>query len=193
MRLRKLLTVGIGICLTALLCINVHASQDMNLSLTVRQEFLVENAKESQVDQKTFYTFTSMDEPEKDLKFTLDGNDSYEVPLHFQHAGVYQYQLLPQVEEKENYTYDAQPYTIVVYVNRTVDGLEGQIVVKNTANKKVGEIIYQNAYRGPEVPVAPEKNDSAATSDQSNVGMYAMTTILSGLILFLCGKNHRRA
>lgn len=210
MRRSRQITI-LCILLLGLLCFPVKqafaASNVVEVPLTVKQHFVVENAA-PEMDFTGNYELCALDTEVPMPETAQDGKDSFSIIgeeakttllLHYTHAGVYQYQLKQTTIKKEHYQYDKSHYRITVYVKNGEDGqLIPQVIVKKNGGKKCGELQFQNTYIGEQMRPSPSEkpensvisNKPVKTGDNTHLMLYLLSATMSLLLmLFLIRRK----
>lgn len=177
----------------------VYASErTVQISLPVKQIFTVENAGSASVDQTVDYTFEAVSEnapmPEKSQNkqygFSMQGNQQqFDIPLSFEHGGIYTYKLSVNNKDDGGYHYDKTCYVVTVYVQNEADRLTTQVIVENGKQEKSEEIRYQHTYQASVQPNSGVGGPTK-TGDSGN-GMLWFGLILSciGMLAVLMVKK----
>lgn len=141
---RKVMTMVLACFMMVFLAHPTYASENNSVSLDVKQ---VSNLK-----KKIKYTISSDDQTKH---FSLRGNGSHTLTLHYNHAGRYAYTLQSLQTKKV--------YHITVLVKNQQDTLIPETFVENNNGEKTDEIVY--TYNNKKVPT-----NQTATSNSSESG-----------------------
>jgi len=115
--------------------------------------------------------------------FKLDGKDQINIYVDYAHAGFYQYQIEPVIsKEYTGYTYDKSVYVANVHVKNSSQGLETTVVITNSDDEKIENIVYQHTYE-------VEDNGLVKTGDDARPMMYAILCCASMLVFFVVIKR----
>ncbi|MGN0324607.1 MAG: hypothetical protein ACI4DZ_16005 [Oliverpabstia sp.] len=193
------------LCLTFLSVKKADAAEyGEEVTLTVSQIFDIENNTSSDVDQNCRYELEGLTAesivPEGEEAFVLAGSQSHTIRFRFVHGGLFEYRLRAVNDKKENYSYDTSVYTIEIYVlNKESGGLDFQVIVKNEAGEKCGELEFTHRYKASKKPVGlsntkPESENpgsytSVKTGDESRVGFYFSFMAAAMIIILFCVKK----
>lgn len=207
---KRIIPVILILGIWLMLAQTVAAAQGTELTLTVWQEFELLDQNTAKFNNTGTYQFSPVSPeapmPEGSKKegflFSLKGSrEKQEIPLKFRENGTFVYTLLQTTEDRKNYSYDRNVYTITVYVRSSEKGeTVSQVIVENKSGEKCGEIKFQNSFKGKEKPVSPveenhsSRKDSVKTLDSSNVGFWLIlgaASLTAGLYLWLIKRTHR--
>lgn len=171
----------------------------LQISLPVKQEFTVENKGTESVNQTGIYELTAISEnaplPDgsKNGKYIFSIQDTEKkivIPIKYVTAGVYNYKLQQITEDAEKYTYDRTRYTITVYIQNEKTGrLSSQIIVEDDNDKKCGEVVFSNSYKGTSVK-KPSKQ--VFTGNTINIAFWIFLEITSLIIILLLSYKGRK-
>lgn len=208
---KRIIPVILILGIWLMLAQTASAAQGTELTITVWQEFELLDQDTSKFNNTGTYQFSPVSPeapmPEGSKKegflFSLKGSrEKQEIPLKFNKNGIFVYTLLQTTEDRKNYSYDRNVYTVTVYVGSSEKGgTVSQVIVENKNGEKCGEIKFHNSFKGKEKPVSPlEKNhvsrkDSVKTSDSSNVRFWLMlsaASLTAGLYLWLIKRTHKK-
>lgn len=174
------------------------ASDSVGVSLSVSQIFV--NHTTSKVEETFSYVLTPLETgnpmPGQSVdrySFTVKGSEEVKLEeIAFTGPGTYRYELKQTMEsEKEGYTYDAEVYTVEIYVTSTSDGGLMVNTVAYTGNEgKTDQISFENSYQKDAVPSPP--GSVPKTGDTGNLTLWFVLMILSaaGLaVVLVCKKK----
>lgn len=195
-------------CLTFLSVRKADAEEyGKEIFLKISQTFDIGNNTSSGVDQNCRYELEAMTAesivPEGEETFVLEGSQSHTMRFQYIHGGVFEYRLRAVNDKKENYSYDTTVYTIEIHVlNESSGGLDSQVIVKNEAGEKCGELEFSHRYKASEKPVSPSKpkpepdnpssHTSAKTGDESQVAFYFSLMAATMIISLICMRKTKR-
>lgn len=167
--MKKLLFMLVCILL-GIIPVNAEESQVV-VPLTVKQTF--DTTLES-LSSPCTYELRALDGGEP-YSFSLSGKEAeITIPLTYDHAGTYRYQLQQTTPEKEHYTYDRSVYDITVYiVNEKDNTLVPQVIASKHSSHKTDELIFTNHVSVQERPNIPETG--VKTSPEGYILLMAVT------------------
>lgn len=172
---------------------NVYASNNcVEVPLVVEQFFDVAEGTEKEVDFIGEYVLKGLSEnailPESTSQdrfvFRLNGKKKdISIPLSYEHAGVYCYELEQTTKDKENYIFDRQTYKITVYVKNGETGkLRAQVIVENQEGRKSGKIEFCNRYLLKSTS-SSQQNLAVKTGDEQKVYIWYLAASISVCII----------
>ena len=204
----RTLVLGLAlICLFSALCgVTAYATEQAEVTLTVRQTFVSEGTPPS--DEFTYRLIPqTANAPmpagsnSEGYTFTIAGTREANVgAISFTAPGIYTYELRCVTADQPGYTIDRRMYTIEVHVTANLDLV---LIFTNDGNK-VTELAFAHSYRAPGTPSpppgtpspppgqpnpspgGPKGEDAPKTGDDSNPPLW-MTLIVSssGALLVL--------
>lgn len=196
------------LCLTFLSIGKADAAENgKEIALTVYQTFDIGNNPSSNVDQNCRYELEGLTAesivPKGEDTFILEGSQSHTMRFQYMHGGVFEYRLRAVNDSKENYSYDTSVYTIEIHVQNEASGvLDSQVIVKNEAGEKCGELEFTHRYQASENPVSssnpkPEPDNTGSstpvkTGDESRVAFYFSLMAAAMMISFICMRKINR-
>lgn len=194
-----ILTVFLITSMTVSIC--AQEEQGLTVYIPIEQDFSVPDKETAPSDHFEYQllaldpeTPLPEDEPEAYYLFAMDGNCKLDLgPFHYDHAGVYRYQIRQVVSrERERYTYDDQKYLVEVYVSNGSEGLSSQIVVLNKNQEKCENVKFQNSYKPDKIPTQNHAGITRIkTGDQSHISQWLMMMFLTGCLMVISKKANR--
>lgn len=196
------------LCLTFLSVRKADAAEyGEEIALTVSQTFDIGNNSSSNVDQNCRYELEGLTAesivPKGEDTFILEGSQSHTMRFQYMHGGVFEYRLRAVNDSKENYSYDTSVYTIEIHVlNEASGGLDSQVIVKNDAGEKCGELEFTHSYKSSEKTVSPSnpkpesehpgRHTPVKTGDESRVVFYFSLMTAAMIISLICLRKRNR-
>lgn len=205
---KTILAIGLLVMLLTGSLTTAFAANDAQVALQVEQTFSVTANRPETIGDSFNYTLYSSGSSQpmpqgagnNEYSFTLKGNQKITLPaIAFNKVGPYQYTLKQKAGSAQGYTYDAEVYTIEVYVaNGASPGTyKTTVLIKNSKGEKVNDIVFANSYQEAlvtptPVPQATSAPTAAATSkpsappytgDDGNLGLWIGLTAIAVLVL----------